>query len=105
VFTRPFPNLAQVSALFIASGATGMVAATNLARAELKLQAADNFFMGTASGIPSGAAGPPGIFIASGQISPPITHTGPVYAVSQSTPSAPIITGATIPIRVWESSV
>lgn len=97
-FTRPFPNLATVTAMFIASGATGMVAASNAARAQLKLQGADAFFIGAASGVPSGAAGMPGLLVASGAISPDLLHTGPVFAFSAAA------NGATIAIRIWESS-
>lgn len=98
-FTRPFPNLAAVSAMFIASGATSLVAASNAARAQLKLQGADAFWLGVASGVPSAAAGMPGLLVASGVISPDISHTGPVYAFSGAA------NGATIAIRIWEGSM
>jgi hypothetical protein len=98
-YTRPFPNLAQASVLLIASGATSLISATNLGRADLKLQGADAFFMGVASGVPSALGGPPGLLVASGAISPAISHTGPVYAISGAA------NGATIAIRCWESSM
>lgn len=97
-FTRPFPALAAVSALAIASGATSLLAASNGARSELKLQGADAFWLGVASGVPSGAAGMPGLLIASGAISPAISHIGPVYGFSGAA------NGATVSIRIWESS-
>lgn len=98
-YTRSFPNLAAVTTLFIASGATSLVAASNLGRAQLKLQGADAFWLGVASGIPSTAAGGvPGLLIGSGAISPDITHTGPVFAFSAAA------NGATIAIRAWEST-
>lgn len=98
MFTRPFPNLATVTVALIASGATSLIAATNPARSQLKLQGADAFFMGVASGVPSALGGPPGILVASGALSPDITHTGPVYVSSGAA------NGATIAIRAWESS-
>jgi hypothetical protein len=98
VFERSFPNLAAVSAQFIASGATSLLAASNAARFDLKLQGADAFWLGVASGVPSGAAGMPGLLIASGQLSPAITHNGPVYGFSGAA------NGATVAIRIWEAS-
>jgi hypothetical protein len=97
-FTRPFPALATVTARFIASGATSLAAASNGARADLKLQGADAFWLGVASGVPSAVGGMPGLLVASGQLSPAISHIGPVYAFSGAA------NGATIAIRVWESS-
>lgn len=98
MYTRPFANTPALTTLFIASGATSLVAASNLGRAQLKLQAADAFWLGVASGVPSGAAGMPGLLIASGAITPDITHTGAVFAFSGAA------NGATVAIRVWETS-
>lgn len=97
-YTRPFPNLAAVTTLFIASGATSLAAASNGARAQLKLQGADAFWLGAASGVPSAAGGMPGLLIGSGQLSPDLLHSGPVFAFSAAA------NGATIAIRIWESS-
>jgi hypothetical protein len=97
-FTRPFPNLPAISVLFIASGATSLIAASNAGRAELRLQAADAFWLGIASGVPSAAGGMPGLLIASGAVSHPIAHVGPVFAFSGAA------NGATVAIRCWESS-
>jgi hypothetical protein len=98
VYTRPFPNLAVLSIVNIASGATSLLTGSNSGRAQLKLQGADAFFLGTASGVPSAVGGMPGLLIASGAFAPDVLTTGPVFAFSGAA------NGATIAIRVWESS-
>jgi hypothetical protein len=97
-FTRPFPAIPTLTAMFIASGATSLVAPSNAGRTDLKLQGADAFWMGVASGVPSGPAGMPGVLIPSGVITPAAPHTGAVYAFSAAA------NGATIAIRAWEST-
>ena len=98
MFTRPFPNLPALTMVAIASGATSLVAPSNAGRVELKLQGADAFWLGAASGVPSGALGMPGLFQPSG-VQVPISHTGPVFAFSGAA------NGATIALRIWETSV
>jgi hypothetical protein len=99
VFSRPFLSVPTVTTQFAASGATSQIVGTNLARVQLKLQGADNFWIGAASGVPSGAQGMPGLYIPSGAVSPDLTHSGPVFVFSGAA------NGATIAIRAWETNV
>ncbi len=99
MYTRPLPALATVTALAIASGATSLLAASNAGRGDLKLQGNGAFWMGLASGVPSAAAGMPGLQYPSGVITPAINHTGAVYGFSG------LANGATVTIAIWESSM
>jgi hypothetical protein len=99
MYSRPYPNLASPTGMFVASGATSLVAPSNTLRAHLVLQGNGPFYMGAASGVPSAAAGMPGLLIASGVLSPDALHTGPVYAFSG------LANGATVAITIWESSL
>jgi hypothetical protein len=98
MFERDFPAYAQATMVYPASvaGLAGVLAAaSNLGRADLKLQGAGPFYLSPLATV----NGSNSLFVASGVILDEVAHVGPVYVQSAA------VNGATVAIAVWEASM
>lgn len=93
MYTRALPGFGQATTIFVGSSAGGVqIAASNSARAELRIQPqTDHFRIGPIGSMSATA----GFFIGATTIFTVPNHLGPLFALPAG--------GATAAITVWES--